>query len=288
MDLHYRLVNVFTADGRRLSGNPLCVFENGSGLTDDVMQALARQFNLSETTFILRPSSPGATARVRIFTPAYEMPFAGHPTLGTAHVARAVSGCGDQVVLEMKAGLVQVNAIEDEWTLQTAYPPRALTPSASRGEIAALLGLPVQSISADRSTGPMWVDTGSEQLVVPVESRDDVLAARPDADLLARQAIPSSGRNSLVYVWARTGPDEVVARFFFLSGGLIEDPATGSACANLGGWMIATGARLPLRLRVHQGDCVGRPSRLLLTVDEERRVFVGGQVIDVGRGTVTL
>ncbi len=288
MDLRYRLVNVFTADGRRLSGNPLCVFEDGSGLADDVMQALARQFNLSETTFLLPPAGPGATARVRIFTPAFEMPFAGHPTLGTAHVARSLLGCGDRVTLEMKAGLVPVSAIEDEWTLQTAYPPIAREPEVSREEIAAMLGLPVRSLSADRHANPMWVDTGSEQLVVPLESREDVLAARPDAELLARQAIPAAGRQSLVYVWARTSPDEVVARFFFLSGGIVEDPATGSACANLGGWMIATGAALPLRLRVRQGDCVGRTSRLLLVVDEEKRVFVSGQVIDVGRGTVSL
>src|SRR5499426_3738673 len=94
----FRIVNVFTVDGDRLSGNPLCVFEDARGLTSEQMQALARQMNLSETTFVL--PSERATAHVRIFTPGYEMPFAGHPTLGTAHVVRALRG-GDQLALEM-------------------------------------------------------------------------------------------------------------------------------------------------------------------------------------------
>ncbi|MGE5182223.1 MAG: PhzF family phenazine biosynthesis protein, partial [Acidobacteriota bacterium] len=98
MRLSYRIVNVFTVDGDRLSGNPLCVFEDARGLTDTRMQALARQLNLSETTFVL--PSERATARVRIFTPGFEMPFAGHPTLGTAHVVRAMRG-GDALTLEM-------------------------------------------------------------------------------------------------------------------------------------------------------------------------------------------
>jgi trans-2,3-dihydro-3-hydroxyanthranilate isomerase len=284
VDLPFRIVNVFTAGGRVLSGNPLCVFEDGAGLGDDAMLALARQFNLSETTFLLPASRADATARVRIFTPAFEMPFAGHPTLGTAHVARSVLRCGDRVALEMKAGLVPVTAAGDVWTLQTAYAPRAERPGASRETLAAMLRLPVESLAGD----PMWIDTGSEQLVIPLASRDHVFAARPDADLLARHAVPSSGRRSLAYVWAHTAPDEVVARFFFLAGGLVEDPATGSACANLGGWMIATGAPTPVRLRIHQGECVARPSELRLHVDEDLRVFVSGQVIEVGRGTVSL
>src|SRR6202049_1143467 len=102
----FRIVNVFTRNRGALTGNPLCVFEDGAGFDTDVMQALARQFNLSETTFIL-PSSR-ADARVRIFTPAYEMPFAGHPTLGTAHVCRALDLGGDRLTLEMAAGIISV------------------------------------------------------------------------------------------------------------------------------------------------------------------------------------
>src|SRR3954469_8582357 len=115
----YRIVNVFTRGGA-FTGNPLCVFEDGRGLDDATMQALARQFNLSETTFILPTEK--ATARVRIFTPSYEMPFAGHPTLGTAHVVRSLKGGGDAVALEMKAGTIPVNAKGDRWTLQAVAP----------------------------------------------------------------------------------------------------------------------------------------------------------------------
>src|SRR5471032_3343143 len=104
----YRIVNVFTQNQGALTGNPLCVFENGADFSTELMQGLARQFNLSETTFIL-PSTRGA-ARVRIFTPNYEMPFAGHPTLGTAHVCRALQLGGDVLVLETQAGLIPVSA----------------------------------------------------------------------------------------------------------------------------------------------------------------------------------
>src|SRR5205085_5282525 len=109
----YRIVNVFAE--APLSGNPLCVFEDGRGLDEATMQALARQLNLSETTFIV--PSEAATAAMRIFTPTFEMPFAGHPTLGTAHVVRALAGAGDAVTLQMRAGVIPVTAVGDEWTL---------------------------------------------------------------------------------------------------------------------------------------------------------------------------
>src|SRR6202142_1486436 len=113
-DHRYRLVNVFTRERGALTGNPLCVFEDGSGFDAATMQALALQFNLSETTFIL-PSAVAA-ARVRIFTPRYEMAFAGHPTLGTAHVCRALKLGSDSLVLEMQAGLVPGRAGGARWT----------------------------------------------------------------------------------------------------------------------------------------------------------------------------
>ena len=118
--LRYRIVNVFAESP--LAGNPLCVFEDGSALDGATMQALALQFNLSETTFILPATSTDATARVRIFTPAFEMPFAGHPTLGTAHVVRETMNSGDRVSLEMMAGVIPVSAEGDTWTLQANAP----------------------------------------------------------------------------------------------------------------------------------------------------------------------
>src|SRR6266550_3862860 len=135
-DYAYRLLHVFALDGNPLSGNPLCVFEDGGGLDGATMQALALQFNLSETTFIL-PSAK-ATAAVRIFTPAYEMPFAGHPTLGTAHVVRSLRSGGDAVKLEMKAGIIPVAAKGDRWTL-VARTPRVREVDESRAALADAL-----------------------------------------------------------------------------------------------------------------------------------------------------
>src|SRR3954466_11729149 len=135
MALRFRIVNVFTVDGDRLSGNPLCVFEDGSQLSTEQMQALARQLNLSETTFILPATTASATARVRIFTPSFEMPFAGHPTLGTAHVVRSLRGAGNALVLEEQAGLVPVTADGDRWTLRAAKAPATAKPSATRAQI---------------------------------------------------------------------------------------------------------------------------------------------------------
>jgi trans-2,3-dihydro-3-hydroxyanthranilate isomerase len=283
----YRILNVFTTGDDRLSGNPLCVFEDGRPFSDETMQALARQQNLSETTFVLPSSVPGATARVRIFTPTFEMPFAGHPTLGTAHVVREIVAGGDQVRLEMSAGLVDVSAEGDTWKLKTARAPETRKPAASSDELAAMLGLPISALANEA----LWVDTGAEQLVVPLARPSDVKDASPVAALLARHATSAKRGASMAYLWARDTNVEntILARFFFLSGGsVLEDPATGSACANLGGWMIATGATLPVRQDVHQGGSVGRPSVLHLEVDREEQIFVSGRVIELGRGSFRL
>src|SRR5262245_9692304 len=131
--LAYRVVNVFAESA--LAGNPLCVFEDGAGLDDATMQALALQFNLSETTFVLASSK--ATAHVRIFTPTFEMPFAGHPTLGTAHVVRSVHNAGDRITLEMKAGIIPVSAEGDVWTL-SANAPKHRAPVSTPADFASM------------------------------------------------------------------------------------------------------------------------------------------------------
>lgn len=278
--LSYRIVNVFTRGGR-LTGNPLCVFEDGTGLDTAAMQALARQFNLSETTFIL--PSEAATARVRIFTPAYEMPFAGHPTLGTAHVVRAMKRAGDALTLEMKAGVIPVTAAGDRWTL-TANPPAWREVTESRAGLAAMLGLAAGDI-ADR---PLWVKAGKEQLIVPLASVEAVRRARPLADALTRLA--SEDGQAMAYVFADEGDAKgtVVSRFFFPGGAaILEDPATGSACANLGGWFCAMRPGVDVSRTVSQGDEVARPSTLFLDV-AAGVISVGGVVADLGRGTVSL
>jgi trans-2,3-dihydro-3-hydroxyanthranilate isomerase len=283
MELAYRILNVFTLAGDRLSGNPLCVFEDGRGLEPARMQALARQLNLSETTFVLPATRPDATARVRIFTPDFEMPFAGHPTLGTAHVVRALAGAGDRVLLEMASGLVEVRAEGDRWTLRAPRAPATRVPDASPDDLAAMVGLPPGSVSR-----PLWVDTGVEHLLLPVRTVAEVRAARPDPARLDRDG-RSPGGETMAYVFAELGPEEIEARGFFLEhGAAVEDPATGSACANLGGHLLATGAPLPARRVVWQGARTGRPSRLVLEVDAERHVRVSGDVVELGRGTIRL
>jgi PhzF family phenazine biosynthesis protein len=281
MRLAYRIVNVFTVSGNRLSGNPLCVFEDGRGLSTAQMQALARQTNLSETTFIL--PSQRASARVRIFTPSFEMPFAGHPTLGTAQVIRAL-GAAAPLVLEVEAGLVPVTAEGDTWTLRAAKPPATRKLAATRAELARTLALPDDAVADE----PLWVDTGVEQLVVPLASAAHVRNARPNPALLLDHCRSDTREGAMAYVWAREGNGAVVRFFFEQHGAVIEDPATGSACANLGGWMIATGKPLPLELALSQGEAVERPSRLGLRVDADANIFVTGSVVELGTGAFDL
>jgi trans-2,3-dihydro-3-hydroxyanthranilate isomerase len=279
--LQYRIVNVFTRGGATLSGNPLCVFEDGEGVDERTMQALARQFNLSETTFVL-PSSR-ATAGVRIFTPSYELPFAGHPTLGTAHVVRSLKGGGDSVALEMKAGIIPVNARGDRWTLQ-ANAPKSRAFEMTRGELEGILGLE----AGDVAEWPLWVSTGREQLVVPLASAAAVRRAAPRGDAFSR--LKSVDGNSMAYVFHDAGDaaGTVDCRFFFPSGAaILEDPATGSACANLGGWYTVVRPQVDVRRVVSQGEAVARPSTLYLDVTHGA-IHVGGDVIELGRGSVSL
>ena len=275
----FRIVNVFARQGR-LTGNPLAVIEDARGLDDEAMQALARQFNLSETTFIL--PSEQATARVRIFTPSYEMPFAGHPTLGTAHVVRALKG-GDSVTLEMKAGVIPVNAQGDRWTLE-AVPPKARAFEMHRRELAGILGLEER----DMGEFPLWVSAGREQLIVPLASADAVRRTRPKAD--AFSLLESADGNSMAYVFHDAGDaaGTVESRFFFPSGpAILEDPATGSACANLGGWFTVIRPKTNVTRVVSQGEQVGRPSTLYLDV-KDGGIRVGGNVIALGAGSIAL
>jgi trans-2,3-dihydro-3-hydroxyanthranilate isomerase len=242
------------------------------------MQALALQFNLSETTFVL-PSST-ATAHVRIFTPTFEMAFAGHPTLGTAHVVRDLNSAGNSIKLEMKAGIIPVNAVGDRWTL-SANAPTFRDCEMSKAEIAAMLSLN----NDDVLDGARWINTGSEQLIVPLASADAVKRVQPKADLLS--AVSSNINRSMAYVFAPDGENKLLSRFFFLKlGSVVEDPGTGSATANLGGWMLSADRKLPLEFSIEQGASVNRPCHLGLRVDANKQIFVSGRVIELGRGTV--
>jgi trans-2,3-dihydro-3-hydroxyanthranilate isomerase len=280
MNRHYRLLNVFTRDAQVLSGNALCVFEDGTGLDTQAMQAIARQFNLSETTFLL-PSTQ-ANARVRIFTPSYEMPFAGHPTLGSAQVCRALRLGGDTLSLEMQAGVIAVSAVGRRWTLQAKAPSwREL--DLPRAPLAHWLGLAEEDL-LDR---PLWVKAGKEQLIVPLASEAAVRRAAPLPK--AFDTLVGEDGRGMAYVFAPPAAGRMLARFFFPDGAaILEDPATGSACANLGGWWLAMNRDLPCKLMIYQGEQVCRPSHLYLDVDAAGQIRVGGDVIELGRGVIDL
>jgi PhzF family phenazine biosynthesis protein len=280
MQLRYRILNVFTAGGARLSGNPLCVFEDGSQLDAATMQTLARQMNLSESTYIL--PSKRAAALVRIFTPAYEMPFAGHPTLGTAHVCRALGLGGNQLGLEMRAGIIPVTSNGNHWTLR-AQPATSRLVDAQPAEIARLLGLE----PADVGFQPLWMKAGREQLVIPLTSEAAVRRSRPTPEMFEKLRSVDGAGQALVF--ASVGAKKILSRFFFPdNGAILEDPATGSACANLGAWFIAMGRRPPLEFEIMQGEMIGRPSWLQLEVNTDNEVFVGGEVIELGSGIINL
>jgi len=276
----YRLLNVFAES--TFGGNPLCVFTDASGLTDIQMQSLALQFNLSETTFLL-PSTI-ATAAVRIFTPTFEMAFAGHPTLGSAHVVRDQRKTGNDITLEMKAGVIPVHGEGNNWTL-TANKPTTRDASISRAELAQLCGID----EAEVLDGVCWVNTGSEQLIVPLASVDAVM--RVALDPVRFKLVASNTNRSMVYVFApdsTRGENNLRARFFFMQhDSVVEDPATGAATANLGGWMFNQG-RHPCDFQIEQGEVISRHSYLKLAVSEAGVIQVGGRVMEFGHGSVTL
>jgi trans-2,3-dihydro-3-hydroxyanthranilate isomerase len=283
----FRIVNVFAE--QHMAGNPLCVFEDARGLTDAQMLALARQFNLSETTFVLPATVAGATAKVRIFTPGYEMRFAGHPTLGTAHVLRAMGRGGDKLVLEYLAGLVPVVADADRWTLTAPMQgaPKVTKANISRAQMAQSLGLGESDLCGD----PTWVDTGTDQLLVPARSPSVVRRAVPQSTLLASWPLSSLGRKSAyLFAFDESRPREVLSRYFFSTSGdgVAEDAGTGSACANLGGWLMhqAGPGHQPCEgiWQIDQGEQTGRRCHLTLRVTGQGGICVGGAVVEFAKG----
>jgi len=274
--IRYRLVNVFAENA--FEGNPLAVIEDASTLSSAEMQLIARQFNLSETSFVL--PSAHAAARIRIFTPTYEMPFAGHPTLGSAHVVHDLLRAGERFALEMEAGIIPVHLQDGRWHL-AANPPRHRPMEAGPAELAAMLNLPAEAIA-----GPgMWIDCGTEQAVIPLSSVAHVHACRPNPALVARYSTNVKHQGK-AYVFART-PEGFEVRYFWMpdSASISEDPGTGSACANLGGWWLHTEGTRPLHAVIRQATAINRPNVLTLDVDAGT-ITVGGRVLDAGSGTL--
>ncbi len=282
----YHLVNVFVeSDAATFGGNPLCVFENARGMSDCEMQSLAAQFNLSETTFLLpRDNAP---PNVRIFTPAFEMPFAGHPTIGTSFVVNAIGlpGCtGNALTLNMKAGDIPVTLEAAGWTL-TANAHASRSSGISRADTAVMLGI----AEADLAQEARYVDNGSEQLVIPVASVEALARVKPSAQLLSK-FVRNKLERYLAYVVARVSKDRFQVRFFFPKDGdmMAEDPGTGSACACLGGYLLDSGEPTPSQFTVTQGEFINRLNVLQLSLTADKRVRVGGRVVALGSGEIRL
>jgi PhzF family phenazine biosynthesis protein len=282
----YRLLNVFAES--TFSGNPLCVFENGNGLSDDTMLKLARQFNLSETVFLV--PSDGADARLRIFTPTGELPFAGHPSIGSAHVVRQ-SLQRDHLTLETRAGIVPLSLQNECWSLAA---PRSAMESEMRhcevetAELCQMLGL----VRSDVESQPLWINTGSEQLLLPLCSVAALERAQPNAAFAESWPANGMGRKS-VFLFAAfkqaDGTSAIRARYFFKSAsGIGEDPGTGSACINLGAWFFMQVVPMAQQLEVTQGLEMGRPCRIQLDISAQGTIWIGGRVVDLGGGHIDL
>lgn len=284
-DYAYRLLNVFAE--ATFGGNPLCVFEDGRGLSDAEMQALARQFNLSETVFLL--PSDQADRHMRIFTPGTEMAFAGHPSVGSAAVVSDLLQTGSQLSLSCRAGIVPLQRNEAVWSFVAPKAAQITPCPLSAAELAPVLGLRAEDIVAE----PLWVNTGSDQLLIAVNSAAALQQAGFRAELLARWPRSSLGRRTVFIFYidhSVQGQAVIQARYFFerADGGVGEDPATGSACANLGAWLRHQNMLSQQQYCVEQGVQMGRPSVLYLDISGQEKIQVGGKVIEIGRGRIQI
>jgi PhzF family phenazine biosynthesis protein len=267
-------VNVFSADP--LSGNPLAVVRAAEGLSEAKMAALARWTNLSETTFLLPPTEPGADYSVRIFTPGGELPFAGHPTLGSCHVWLAAGGkprTPDLVVQQCGVGLVRVHC--DGSFLEFAAPPLRRTGPLEPdvlAKIASALAVPPSDI-----VDHQWVDNGPGWCAVMLRSAGQVLSVKPDWVSLAPLKLGVVGPHN-------AGSDAAFEVRAFIGGGGYEDPVTGSLNASLAQWLMGAGLAQSSYVAA-QGTVLQRAGRVRLRKDGDE-VWVGGHVVDVVLGEV--
>ena len=256
-------VNVFSSDP--LMGNPLAVVHAADDLSDSQMLALARWTNLSETVFLLQPSDPEADYWVRIFTPAGELPFAGHPTLGACHAWLSAGGCArnaEHIVQQCAAGLVKIR--RQGVQLAFAAPPMLRTgplDAADVRQIAGGLGLSVDDIVHHQ-----WVDNGPSWCAVVLESAASVLSIKPD--------------------WHESGSECAIEVRALVGHEACEDPVTGSLNASLAQWLIGAGL-LPDTYIASQGTAMQRAGRIHLHRSGQD-IWVGGQVVDVIKGEIDI
>jgi trans-2,3-dihydro-3-hydroxyanthranilate isomerase len=301
MQLEFFTVDVFT--DRQFGGNPLAVFPDARGLTAPQMQAIAAEFNLAETTFVLPPQAPGHTAQVRIFTPRAEMPFAGHPNVGTAFVLARQGEChgrpvdGDTLVFEEIAGLVRMD-IQKQASIITGARLASPQPLAVGDAIPCEVIAQACSIAADdietRHHQPRIASCGVPLVMVELISRETLAAAQPRADVFARHLPRDRATGIHLYVHTKRDGIDIQARMFAPLVGVPEDPATGSANVALIGLLAALAPEPDLRLekKIAQGVDMGRPS--LLEASAEKRqgkvtaTFIGGSCVPVMQGVFDL
>lgn len=285
--MEYLWIDVFS--NRPLAGNALCVILDGTGLSGEQMQAISKETNLSETTFVLPPTQPNATYRTRIFTPGGELPFAGHPTLGTA-AALALAGkvTGRELVQETLSGLTPLQLTYqgdslDRVVMQAPQPRDAGRPDPER--VARALGLTAPAAVTPKGLAPQVIEAGVKHMIVPVASPEALADLKPDTTLLTDLSKELGVIGAYPFAMLPEGSDSHArARLFAPAYGIPEDPATGSAAAPLGVYLAWHGL-LPANgaFWYEQGVEMGRPSRLWVEVTETG-VRVGGQVVLVGRG----
>jgi PhzF family phenazine biosynthesis protein len=277
-------VNVFSA--QPLLGNPVAVVVDGEGISEAGMQAFARWTNLSETTFLLAPTTPEADYRVRIFTPDGELPFAGHPTLGSAHAWREAGGeprAEGRIVQECGVGLVELRRTGERWAFAgpplTRYEP---LDAATLAQVCAALRIDAGDVldSAWLVNGPPWIG-------VRLASAAQVLAIRPDGSAFGGLDIGVVGPHPE----DDAGPDDdprpdVEVRAFVGDGSGYEDPVTGSFNAGVGRWLVDTGL-VPASYVAAQGTVLHRAGRVHVSA-ADGEIWVGGETTTVVAGTVTL
>lgn len=273
----FRQVDVFTQEPGR--GNPVAVVHAAQDLSSEQMQAFTNWTNLSEATFLLPPTSEEADYRVRIFCPGRELPFAGHPTLGTAHAWLEAGGTpkGAHLVQECGVGLVRIRLDGDR--LAFAAPPLRRSGPLDEADVAVIargLGLDRTEIVAHQ-----WCDNGPGWQAVLLESADRVLGLTPDPAVLAGLDVGVVGPH-------HDGDVDFEVRAFFPGNtGITEDPVTGSLNAALAQWLIPA-ALAPTAYLVAQGTAMGRAGRVQVTSGEDGEVWIGGSCVTVIDGTLHL
>jgi trans-2,3-dihydro-3-hydroxyanthranilate isomerase len=300
MQIDLFTVDVFT--DRQFGGNPLAVVMNGEGLTPARMQSVAAEFNLSETTFVFPPKDASHTAEVRIFTPRAELPFAGHPNVGTAFVLANFGRnygytVSDPLLFEEKAGLVRLDLISRGGSVTgarlSAPQPLARGEDIGLDVVANACSIEVSDIEASNHA-PCIASCGAPLVFVELKTRSSLAGAQPRSEIFARHLPADRITGVLLYVHEQIEGVDIHARMFAPLYGIPEDPATGSANLALAGLLASLHPEtdLMLRLRISQGVEMGRPSLLEAAAEKKNDqiagMWIGGRCVTMMRGVLEL